>query len=93
MDVKPRIGDESMTKSRIWKLTEINEPSQCRSLRLPDNLTAMRVHPAVSHACTICFYNYNASIFFLFIFYMLVSSESTEYYKSILFYFWDIFIL
>ncbi|XP_021899272.1 topless-related protein 4-like [Carica papaya] len=43
VDVKPRIGDESMTKSRIWKLTEINEPSQCRSLRLPDNLTAMRV--------------------------------------------------
>ncbi|PRQ46323.1 putative transcription factor WD40-like family [Rosa chinensis] len=42
-DVKPRIVDESIEKSRIWKLTEINEPSQCRSLRLPDNLTAMRV--------------------------------------------------
>ncbi|XP_052181258.1 topless-related protein 4-like isoform X3 [Diospyros lotus] len=42
-DVKPRITDESMDKSRIWKLTEINEPSQCRSLRLPDNMTAMRV--------------------------------------------------
>ncbi|KAL6974159.1 Topless-related protein 4, partial [Sarracenia purpurea var. burkii] len=42
-DVKPRIPDESLDKSRIWKLTEIMEPSQCRSLRLPDNLTAMRV--------------------------------------------------
>ncbi|GLT27833.1 hypothetical protein SLA2020_028040 [Shorea laevis] len=42
-DVKPRITDESVEKSRIWKLTEINEQSQCRSLRLPDNLTAMRV--------------------------------------------------
>lgn len=44
VDVKPRIPDDSGEKSRIWKLTEINEPSQCRSLRLPDNLTAMRVH-------------------------------------------------
>ncbi|WRX32650.1 WD40 repeat - like 10 [Theobroma cacao] len=42
-DVKPRIADESVEKSRIWKLTEINEPTQCRSLRLSDNLTAMRV--------------------------------------------------
>ncbi|XP_022755149.1 topless-related protein 4-like [Durio zibethinus] len=42
-DVKPRIVDESLEKSRIWKLTEINEPSQCRSSRLPDSLTAMRV--------------------------------------------------
>ncbi|XP_022749661.1 topless-related protein 4-like isoform X2 [Durio zibethinus] len=42
-DVKPRIADESVEKSRIWKLTEINEPTQCRSLRLPDSLTAMRV--------------------------------------------------
>ncbi|XP_022730861.1 topless-related protein 4-like isoform X2 [Durio zibethinus] len=43
VDVKPRIADESVEKSRIWKLTEINEPLQCRSLRLPDSLTAMRV--------------------------------------------------
>ncbi|XWS70724.1 hypothetical protein CRYUN_Cryun03dG0072000 [Craigia yunnanensis] len=42
-DVKPRIADESLDKSRIWKLTEINEPSQCRSSRLPDSLMAMRV--------------------------------------------------
>lgn len=42
-DVKPRVTDESVEKSRIWKLTEIIEPSQCRSLRLPDNLTAVRV--------------------------------------------------
>ncbi|PIA42393.1 hypothetical protein AQUCO_02000089v1 [Aquilegia coerulea] len=42
-DVKPRILDESMEKSKIWKLTEINELSQCRSLRLPDNVLPMRV--------------------------------------------------
>uniref|UniRef100_A0A2P2LW13 Topless-related protein 4-like n=1 Tax=Rhizophora mucronata TaxID=61149 RepID=A0A2P2LW13_RHIMU len=42
-DVKPRIADEYVEKSRIWKLTEINEPSQCRSLRLPDSLAAMKV--------------------------------------------------
>ncbi|GMI95157.1 WUS-interacting protein 2, TOPLESS-RELATED 4 [Hibiscus trionum] len=42
-DIKPRIADESVEKSRIWKLTEINEPSQCRSIRLPDSLAAMRV--------------------------------------------------
>ena len=42
-DVKPRIADEAVDKSRIWKLTEINEPSQCRSLKLPDSLGSMRV--------------------------------------------------
>jgi WD40 repeat protein len=42
-DVKPRIGDEAGEKSRIWKLTEVNEPSQCRSLKLPDNMSSKRV--------------------------------------------------
>ncbi|KAK3438709.1 hypothetical protein EUGRSUZ_C03255 [Eucalyptus grandis] len=42
-DVKPRIDDDSADKSRIWKLTEINEPSQCYSIRLPNILTATRV--------------------------------------------------
>ncbi|KAI3973941.1 hypothetical protein MKX01_030517 [Papaver californicum] len=42
-DVKPRITEESVEKPKIWKLTEINEPSQCRSLCLPDNLLALRV--------------------------------------------------
>ncbi|XVE54456.1 hypothetical protein DITRI_Ditri03aG0082800 [Diplodiscus trichospermus] len=41
--VKPRIVDESGEKFRIWKPIEINERSQCRSIRLPDSLTAMRV--------------------------------------------------
>lgn len=41
-DVKPRISDE-MEKSKIWKLAEINEPSQLRSLRLPDNLLPVRI--------------------------------------------------
>ncbi|KAC9488809.1 hypothetical protein E3N88_45745 [Mikania micrantha] len=44
VDVKPRVADESMEKSRIWKLTEITESSQCRSLRLPDTTSStMRV--------------------------------------------------
>ncbi|XP_058206857.1 topless-related protein 4-like isoform X1 [Rhododendron vialii] len=43
LDVKPRVADESVDKSRIWKLTEIGEPSQCRSLRIPDNLPVTKV--------------------------------------------------
>ncbi|GAB2210577.1 hypothetical protein Drorol1_Dr00015845, partial [Drosera rotundifolia] len=42
VDVKPRV-DESMDKSKVWKLAEITEASQCRSLRLPDSISAMRV--------------------------------------------------
>ncbi|XWS20441.1 hypothetical protein CRYUN_Cryun31cG0101500 [Craigia yunnanensis] len=41
-DVKPRVADE-FEKSKIWKLTEMNEPSQLRSLRLPDSLMPIRV--------------------------------------------------
>ncbi|XP_061981070.1 protein TOPLESS isoform X1 [Populus nigra] len=42
-DVKPRIAEELNDKSKIWKLTEINEPSQCRSLRLPENLRVAKI--------------------------------------------------
>ncbi|KAM7276926.1 hypothetical protein ACFE04_018792 [Oxalis oulophora] len=42
-DAKRRIGEESVYKSRIWKLTEINEPSQCHSPRLADNLAPNRI--------------------------------------------------
>ncbi|KAI5337505.1 PREDICTED: topless-related [Prunus dulcis] len=42
-DVKPRIAEESNDKSKIWKLTEINEPSQCRSLRLPENMRVTKI--------------------------------------------------
>ncbi|PKA49230.1 Topless-related protein 1 [Apostasia shenzhenica] len=42
-DVKPRVVDESVEKSKIWKLAEVNEPCQCSSLRLPDNLLAAKV--------------------------------------------------
>jgi len=42
-DVKPRILDEANDKSKVWKLSEINEPSQCRSLRLPENMRAAKV--------------------------------------------------
>lgn len=55
VDIKPRITEETNDKSKIWKLTEINEPSQCRSLRLPEN---MRVHKVLvsyiysAHCCS-----------------------------------------
>ncbi|KAI9083185.1 hypothetical protein K1719_034918 [Acacia pycnantha] len=42
-DVKPRIAEVAVDKSRIWKLTEITELSQCRALKLPDNLSPIRV--------------------------------------------------
>jgi hypothetical protein len=38
-DVKVRMTEESIEK-KSWKLTEIAEPSQCQSLKLPDNLPA-----------------------------------------------------
>ncbi|KAK9055103.1 hypothetical protein SSX86_026183 [Deinandra increscens subsp. villosa] len=41
---RPAIGDEVTDRSRMWKVTEISEPSHCRFLRLPDNTSsAMRV--------------------------------------------------
>ncbi|KAL9668435.1 hypothetical protein QQ045_002816 [Rhodiola kirilowii] len=43
IEVKPGITDEPGDKSKVCKLTEVNEPSQCRSLRLPDNVSQIRV--------------------------------------------------
>lgn len=43
-DVKPRITEETNDKSKIWKLSEISEPSQCRSLKLPENLRVTKVY-------------------------------------------------
>jgi hypothetical protein len=37
VDVKPRIADESLDKSKVWKLMEITESTQCRSVKLADN--------------------------------------------------------
>lgn len=48
-DVKPRISEESNDKSKVWKLTEINEQSQCRSLKLPENVRVTKV----------CYFNFN----------------------------------
>ncbi|XP_059644318.1 protein TOPLESS isoform X2 [Cornus florida] len=42
-DVKPRITEESNDKSKIWKLTEISEPSQCRTLKLPENSRVTKI--------------------------------------------------
>ncbi|KAK6124891.1 hypothetical protein DH2020_041377 [Rehmannia glutinosa] len=41
-DAKSRISDE-LEKSKIWKLTELNEQSQLRSLKLPDSLLSVRI--------------------------------------------------
>ncbi|GKC82725.1 topless-related protein 4-like protein isoform X1 [Tanacetum coccineum] len=38
---RPRIGDEAIDKSMMWKVTEISEPLQCLSLRLPDNTSSL----------------------------------------------------
>lgn len=43
-DVKPRITEEQNDKSKIWKLTEISEPSQCRSMKLPENMRVTKVN-------------------------------------------------
>ncbi|GFZ11859.1 transducin family protein [Actinidia rufa] len=42
-DVKPRIAEETNDKSKIWKLTEISDPSHCRSLKLPENLRVTKI--------------------------------------------------
>ncbi|KAG6425315.1 hypothetical protein SASPL_115743 [Salvia splendens] len=47
-DVKPRITEETNDKSKIWKLSEINEPSQCRALKLPENLRATKATATIS---------------------------------------------
>ncbi|CAA3030297.1 topless-related 4 isoform X1 [Olea europaea subsp. europaea] len=41
-DIKPKISGD-MEKPKIWKWTEIREPSQLRSLRLPDGLLSVRI--------------------------------------------------
>ncbi|XP_062210621.1 protein TPR3 isoform X1 [Phragmites australis] len=43
VDVKPRIADESLDKSKVWKLMEITESSQCRSIKLADNMRASKI--------------------------------------------------
>lgn len=43
VDAKPRIPEELADKSNIWKLMEINEPTQCRSLRLMDNMRTSKI--------------------------------------------------
>ncbi|KAL5699411.1 hypothetical protein ACHQM5_030320 [Ranunculus cassubicifolius] len=42
-DVKPRLTEEANDKSKIWKLTEINESAQCRTLRLPDSIRSSKI--------------------------------------------------
>lgn len=46
-DIKPRIVDDSSDKSKVWKLTEVSEPSQCRSMKLPENMRVPKVYSSV----------------------------------------------
>ncbi|KAF8380486.1 hypothetical protein HHK36_027973 [Tetracentron sinense] len=52
MNGETRNLEEANDKSKIWKLTEINEPTQCRSLRLPDNLRTTK--PLSTIYCVVC---------------------------------------
>uniref|UniRef100_A0A0C9S7I8 TSA: Wollemia nobilis Ref_Wollemi_Transcript_13460_4098 transcribed RNA sequence n=1 Tax=Wollemia nobilis TaxID=56998 RepID=A0A0C9S7I8_9CONI len=40
---KTRIADDTVEKNKSWKPTEVNEPGQCRSLRLVDSLPPSKV--------------------------------------------------
>uniref|UniRef100_A0A0C9RTU1 TSA: Wollemia nobilis Ref_Wollemi_Transcript_13459_4557 transcribed RNA sequence n=1 Tax=Wollemia nobilis TaxID=56998 RepID=A0A0C9RTU1_9CONI len=42
-EVKVRVTEEAVEKTKSWKLMEVIEPGQCRSLKLPDNLNASKV--------------------------------------------------
>ncbi|XP_062216167.1 protein TPR3-like isoform X2 [Phragmites australis] len=43
VDVKPRIAEESLDKSKVWKLMEITESTQCRSIKLADNMRTSKI--------------------------------------------------
>ncbi|XP_057856327.1 protein TPR3 isoform X1 [Cryptomeria japonica] len=40
---KARVVDDPVDKNKNWKPTEVNEPAQCRSIRLTDNLPPSKV--------------------------------------------------
>lgn len=43
VDARPRITEELADKSKIYKLTVINESTECRSLRLMDNMRTSKI--------------------------------------------------
>ncbi|KAH9316517.1 hypothetical protein KI387_025144, partial [Taxus chinensis] len=43
VDVKPRLLEDATDKNKNWKLTEITDQVQCRSLRLPDAMQSSKV--------------------------------------------------
>jgi hypothetical protein len=43
VDTKPRMPDDVIERTKTWKLTEIIDSSQCRSIRLPDTLPLNKV--------------------------------------------------
>ncbi|KAG6546023.1 hypothetical protein Mapa_012428 [Marchantia paleacea] len=40
---KPRVPEDLTDRVKSWKLTEISDPGQCRSTRLPDTLPASKI--------------------------------------------------
>jgi hypothetical protein len=43
VDTKPRMPDDVIERTKTWKLTEITDSNQCRSIRLPDTLPLNKV--------------------------------------------------
>ncbi|KAH7432223.1 hypothetical protein KP509_07G013800 [Ceratopteris richardii] len=43
LDGKPKMEDTMVEKVKVWKLSDITDASQCRTLKLPDNLPASKV--------------------------------------------------
>lgn len=68
-DVKPRITEESNDKSKIWKLTEISESSQCRSLKLPENMRVTKVHYSIV-LLIFCLLSFFVALYLCFLFFL-----------------------
>lgn len=49
VDSKQRIPDEGENKGKNWKIAEVTDPVQCRSIKLPDTLPrGKESHPIIS---------------------------------------------
>ena len=46
-ETKPKLPDDMAERGKSWKLTEITDPTQCRSTRLPDTLPPNKVSYSV----------------------------------------------
>lgn len=43
LDVKPKIEDSVVEKGKVWKVLDIIDATQCRTMKLPDNLPTSKV--------------------------------------------------